>query len=56
MDTQIGAASAVIWMSYLPVVEREMSMKAKPSVYQLIYIPTFTFGCELWVSDHRWQK
>lgn len=29
--------------------DRELSLKAKRSVYQYIYIPTLTHGCELWV-------
>ncbi|KAK3520361.1 hypothetical protein QTP70_023832, partial [Hemibagrus guttatus] len=35
------------------VVKKELSRKAKLSVYQSIYIPTLTYGHELWVMTER---
>lgn len=31
------------------VVKRELSMKAKLSIYRLIYVPALTYSHELWV-------
>ncbi len=50
----IGAAAAVMQALYWTVVViRELSQKAKLSVYQLIYVPTLTFGHELWEVTKR---
>ena len=50
MDRQIGVASAGMQTFHQSVVERrEMSQKARLSVYQLIFVPTLTYGHELWV-------
>ena len=35
------------------VVKRELSQRAKLSIYQLIYIPTLPYGHELWVMTER---
>ena len=35
------------------VVKRELSWKAKLSIYQSIYIPTLTCGHELWIVTER---
>ena len=35
------------------VVKKELSQKAKLSVYQSIYVPTLTYGHELWVVTKR---
>ncbi len=54
IDMWIGAASAVMrTLKRSVVVERELSRKAKLSVYLLIYIPTLTYGHELWVMTER---
>ncbi len=43
-------ASAVMWtLNRSVVVKRELSRKAKLSIYQSIYIPTLTYGHEFWV-------
>jgi len=50
MDRQIGAASAVMRTLYRSVVvKRELSQKAKLSIYRSIYVPTLTYGHKLWV-------
>ena len=36
-----------------PVVVKELSQKAKLSIYQSIYIPTLTYVQELWVVTER---
>lgn len=35
------------------VVKRELSQKEKLSIYQSIYVPTLTYGHELWVVTER---
>ena len=35
------------------VMERELSLKARLSVYQSIYVPTINYGHELWVVTKR---
>lgn len=37
----------------LPVVKRELSMKAKLSIYRLVYIPTLAYDDELWLVIKR---
>ncbi|KAI3363541.1 hypothetical protein L3Q82_012143 [Scortum barcoo] len=35
------------------VVKKELSRKAKLSIYRSIYVPTLTYGHELWVMTER---
>uniref|UniRef100_A0A8C6KZ86 Reverse transcriptase domain-containing protein n=1 Tax=Nothobranchius furzeri TaxID=105023 RepID=A0A8C6KZ86_NOTFU len=54
INRRIGAASAVMWALYQSVVvNRELSQKAKLSIYRSIYVPTLTYGHELWVVTER---
>ena len=54
IDRWIGAASAVMRSLYRSVVvKRELSRKAKLSIYQSVYVPTLTYGHELWVMTER---
>ncbi|TKS65493.1 LINE-1 reverse transcriptase -like protein [Collichthys lucidus] len=54
IDRRIGAASAVMRTLHRSVVvKKELSRKAKLSIYQLIYVPTLTYGHELWVVTER---
>nr|XP_049577496.1 glycine receptor subunit alpha-3 isoform X1 [Syngnathus scovelli] len=54
IDRRIGAASAVMRTLYRSVVvKRELSQKAKLSIYPLIYAPILTYGHELWVVTER---
>ncbi|KAK0135552.1 hypothetical protein N1851_028597 [Merluccius polli] len=54
IDRQIGAASAVMRTLHgSVVVKRELSQKAKLSIYQSIYVPVLTYGHELWVMTER---
>uniref|UniRef100_A0A8C6P7M2 Reverse transcriptase domain-containing protein n=1 Tax=Nothobranchius furzeri TaxID=105023 RepID=A0A8C6P7M2_NOTFU len=54
IDRRIGAASAVMRALYRSVmVKRELSEKAKLSIYRWIYVPTLTYGHELWVVTER---
>ena len=54
IDQQIGTASAVIGtLKRSVVVKGALSQKAKLSIYQSIYIPTLTYGHELWVLTKR---
>ncbi|KAK3573193.1 hypothetical protein QTP86_015101 [Hemibagrus guttatus] len=54
IDRRIGAAAAVMRPMYRSVVvKKELSRKAKLSIYQSIYVPTLTYGHELWVMTER---
>ena len=54
IDRQIGAASAEMWtLKWSIMVKRELSQKAKLSIYRSIYVPTLTYGQELWVVTER---
>ena len=54
IDRWIGAVAAVMWSLYCSVVvKRELSQKAKLSIYQSVYVPTLTYGHELWVMTER---
>ncbi|KAK3552451.1 hypothetical protein QTP86_011720 [Hemibagrus guttatus] len=54
IDRRIGAAAAVMRSMYQSVVvKKELSWKAKLSIYQSIYVPTLTYGHELWVMTER---
>ena len=54
LDGRIGVASAVLRALHRPVVvKKELSQKAKLSIYWSIYVPTLTYGHELWVVTER---
>ncbi|KAI3353374.1 hypothetical protein L3Q82_019912 [Scortum barcoo] len=55
IDRRIGAASAVMRSVYRTVVvKKELSRKAKGSrFHRSIYVPTLTYGHELWVMTER---
>ena len=54
IDRPIGAASAVMRTLHgSVVVKRELSRKAKLSIYQSIFVPALTYGHELWVMTER---
>ena len=54
IDRRIGAAAAVLSSLYRTVVtKRELSQKAKLSVYRSIFVPTLTYGHEGWVLTER---
>ncbi|KAK3556679.1 hypothetical protein QTP70_013061 [Hemibagrus guttatus] len=54
IDRRIGAAAAVMRSMYRSVVvKKELSRKAKLLIYQSIYVPTLTYGHELWVMTER---
>ncbi|KAK7881170.1 hypothetical protein WMY93_029579 [Mugilogobius chulae] len=54
IDRRIDAASAVMQSLYRTVVvKKELSRKAKLSIYRSIYVPTLTYGHELWVMTER---
>ena len=54
IDRRIGAASAVMRTLHSSVVvKKELSRKAKLSIYRSIFVPTLTYGHELWVVTER---
>ncbi|KAJ8012365.1 hypothetical protein DPEC_G00041950 [Dallia pectoralis] len=51
---RIGAAGAVLHSLHRTVVtKRELSRKAKLSIYRSIFVPTLTYGHESWVMTER---
>ncbi|MDF4405451.1 reverse transcriptase domain-containing protein, partial [Vibrio parahaemolyticus] len=57
IDRRIGAASAVMRaLNRSVVVKRELSQKARLLIYRLIYVPTLTYGHELWVVTERMRS
>ena len=57
MDRQIGASSAVMRVLYQPIVmKRELSQKAKLSIYQFIFFPNLTYGHEIWAVTNRMRS
>ena len=54
MGWRIGAAGAVLHsLCRTVVMKRELSQKAKLSIYLSIFIPTLTYGHEGWVMTER---
>ena len=54
ISRRIGAAGAVLQSLYRTVVtKRELSRKAKLSVFRAIFVPTLTYGHEVWVMTER---
>ncbi|TWW53877.1 R2DM Retrovirus-related Pol polyprotein from type II retrotransposable element [Takifugu flavidus] len=54
IDRRIGAVSTVMRTLHRSVVvKRELSRKAKLSIYRSIFVPTLTYGHELWVMTER---
>ncbi|KAL3051872.1 hypothetical protein OYC64_001989 [Pagothenia borchgrevinki] len=54
MGRRIGAAGAVLQSLYRTVVtKKELSQKAKLSVYRAIFVSTLTYGHEGWVMTER---
>ena len=54
ISRRIGAAGAVLQsLNRTVVTKRELSQKAKLSVYRAIFVPTLTYGHEVWVMTER---
>jgi hypothetical protein len=54
IDRRIGAAAAVMRQLYRGVVcKRELSNRAKLAVFKSIFVPTLTYGHELWVMTRK---
>ncbi|TWW73202.1 hypothetical protein D4764_15G0005960 [Takifugu flavidus] len=54
IDRRIGAASAVMRaLNQSVVVKKELSRKAKLSIYRSIYVPVLTYGHQRWVMTER---
>ena len=54
IDRRIGAASAAVQTLYWSVVaKRDLSQKAKLSVYQSMFVPTLTYAHELRLMTER---
>ena len=54
IDSRIGAAGAVLHALHRTVVmKRELSRKAKLSIYWSIFVPTLTYSHECWAVTER---
>ena len=57
LDTRIGKASAVMRALHNSVVmKRELSKKAKLSIFIAVFIPILTYGHESWVMTERMRS
>ena len=57
IDWRVGAAGAVLHALHRTVVtKRELSQKAKLSIYRSIFGPTLTYGHERWVITNRMRS
>ena len=56
-DTRIGKASAVMRaLHYSVVMKRELSKKAKLSIFKAVFVPILTYGHESWVMTERMRS
>ncbi|XP_036950584.1 uncharacterized protein LOC119017743 [Acanthopagrus latus] len=57
IDQRVGAAGAVLHaLHHTFVMKRELSGKAKLSIYRSIFVPTLTYGHERWVMTERMRS
>ena len=57
LDTRIGKASAAMRaLHYSVVMKRELSKKAKLSIFKAVFIPILTYSHESWVRTERMQS
>ena len=58
LDTRIGKASSAIMraLHHLVVMKRELSKKAKLSIFKAVFVPILTYGYESWVMTEREQS
>ena len=57
LDTRIGKASVVMRaLHYSVVMKRELSKKAKLSVFKAVFVPILTYGHESWVMTERMRS
>ena len=57
LDTRIGKASAVMRaLHYSVVMKRELSKKAKVSIFKAVFVPILTYGHESWVMTERMRS
>ena len=57
LDTRIGKASAIMRaLHYSVVMKRELSKKAKLSIFKAVFVPILTYGHESWVMTERMRS
>ena len=57
IDTRTGKASAVMRaLHYSVVMKRELSKKAKLSIFKAVFVPILTYGHEYWVMTQRMRS
>ena len=57
LDIRIGKASAVMRaLHYSVVMKRELSKKAKLSIFKAVFVPILTYGYESWVMTERMRS
>ena len=54
LDTHIGKARAVMRaLDYSVIMNRELSKKAKLSIFKTVFVPIITYGHEFWVRTEK---
>ena len=53
LDTRIGKASAAMRALHYSVVKRELSKKAKLSIFKAVFVPILTYGHKSWVMTKK---
>ena len=57
LDTRIGKASALMRaLHYSIVMKRELSKKAKLSIFKAVFVAILTYGHESWVMTERMRS
>uniref|UniRef100_A0A3Q3XBL8 RING-type domain-containing protein n=1 Tax=Mola mola TaxID=94237 RepID=A0A3Q3XBL8_MOLML len=56
LQGEVQASAVMRTLKRSVVVKRELSQKAKLSIYRSIYVPTLTYGHELWVVTERMRS
>ena len=57
LDTRIGKASAVMRaLHHSVIMKRELSKKAKLSIFKAVFVPILTYGHESWVMNEKMRS
>ena len=57
LDSRTGKASAVMRaLHYSVIMKRELSKKAKLSIFKAVFVPILTYGHESWVMTERMRS
>ena len=53
LDRGLGSASAVVWTCFGLLLRIKVEPKGNTFAHQSVYVPTLTYGHELWVMTER---